>query len=198
MFIAIFLVLFTVIKSLFTASPDIESDRHSPSYDQWIKAKDCCLPTAALSNAEIISIFEDISLLLDRLSTKLSTDTSRISQWTDMTICGIEIQDTTINDVPLRIYIPHGARPELHVDLPDPKDSTILYTVQAADIRHDNGQIVGAFVLRGEPIAWGESKAGFCAVIDGRITLGAATSTSYFEKATETGGDFFRQYSIRS
>ncbi len=154
------------------------------------------MPTAALSNAEIISIFEDISLLLDRLSTKLATDTSRISQWTDTTICGVEIQDTTINDVPLRIYIPHGTRPELHVGLPDPKDSTILYAVQAADIRRDNGQIVGAFVLRGEPIAWGESKAGFCAIIDGRITLGAATSTPYFEKATETGGDFFRQYSI--
>ncbi len=32
--IVLFLILFTVIKSPFTASPDIESDHHSPSYDQ--------------------------------------------------------------------------------------------------------------------------------------------------------------------
>lgn len=196
---SVFIVLatsFLIIKSLLPAFPDIESDYNPSSSDQWIKATDSCLPATSLNTTEIINIFESASNALDQLLSKPVTDTARIGQLTDTTVCGVEIQDTTINDVPLRIYIPHGARPELHIGLPDPKDTTIIYATQAADIRRDNGKIVGAFVLRGEPIAWGKSKAGFCAIIDGTITLGMATSTPYFEMATENGGDFFRQYSL--
>ena len=69
-----------------------------------------------------------------------------------------EIRDTTINDIALRIYIPHNALLTLRVGAMDKQDSTVIYTAQAADIRADNGKIVGAFVLNGEPLAWGLSK----------------------------------------
>lgn len=107
-----------------------------------------------------------------------------------------EIRDTVINDIPLRIYIPHRAEMTLHVGLPDKRDTSIVFAAQAADIRRDNGKIVGAFVLKGEPLAWGLSKKGYCAVIDGRITIGVADNSPLFEEATEKGGYFFRQYPL--
>lgn len=107
-----------------------------------------------------------------------------------------EIRDTTVNDIPLRIYIPHNAEMILHVGRLDKRDTTIVYAAQAADIRRDNRKIVGAFVLQGEPLAWGLSKKGYCAVIDGKITVSMADNSPLFEKATECGGYFFRQYAL--
>lgn len=107
-----------------------------------------------------------------------------------------EIRDTLINDIPLRIYIPHNAELSLHVGRMNKEDSTVIYTAQAADVRADNGGIVGAFVLAGEPKAWGLSKQGYCASIDGKVTIGVADNSPLFEQATERGGYFFRQYPL--
>lgn len=107
-----------------------------------------------------------------------------------------EIRDTTINDIPLRLFIPHNAEMSLHVGRPNMQDTTIVYAAQAADVRRDNGKIVGAFVLHGEPLAWGLSKKGFCASIEGKVTVGVADNSPLFEEATERGGYFFRQYPL--
>lgn len=104
--------------------------------------------------------------------------------------------DTLINDIPLRIYIPHCAEMTLHVGRLDKQDSSIIYAAQAADIRRDNRKIVGAFVLKGKPLAWGLSKTGYCAVIDNKITIGVADNSPLFERATEKEGYFFRQYPL--
>ena len=107
-----------------------------------------------------------------------------------------EIQQTSINDIPLRIYIPHNADMSLHIGKMDKSDESVVFTAQAADIRADNGGIVGAFVLNGEPKAWGLSKRGYCASIDGVVTVGVADNSPLFEQATERGGHFFRQYPL--
>lgn len=107
-----------------------------------------------------------------------------------------EICDTTVNDIPLRIYIPHNAEMSLHIGRVDRNDTTIIYTAQAADIRADNGGIVGAFVLQGTPKAWGLSKKGYCASINGKVTIGVADNSPLFEEATEKEGYFFRQYPL--
>lgn len=107
-----------------------------------------------------------------------------------------EITDTVINDVPLKLYIPHNAEMSLHLGKLDKSDTTIVYAAQAADVRADNGKIVGAFVLKGEPLAWGLSKKGFCASINGKVTIGVAENSPLFEQATEQGGCFFRQYPL--
>jgi len=102
----------------------------------------------------------------------------------------------TINDIPLDIYIPHNAVPELMVGVPDIHDKTIILTTQAADVRADNGKIVGAFVVNGKPLSWGLSKKGYCGIIDGELTVGVADNSPLFEEATEKGGYFFRQYPL--
>ena len=102
----------------------------------------------------------------------------------------------TINDIPLDIYIPHNAVPELSLGVPDIHDKSIILTTQAADIRADNGKIVGAFVLKGKPLSWVLSKKGYCGIIDGKLTVGVADNSPIFEEATEKGGYFFRQYPL--
>ena len=107
-----------------------------------------------------------------------------------------ETVEKTVNDIPLTIFIPHNAVPELCLKAPDYSSKDIVFTTQAADIRRDNKKIVGAFVLRGEPLAWGLSKKGYCGIIDGQITVGVADNSPLFEQATETDGYFFRQYPL--
>ena len=110
----------------------------------------------------------------------------------------VEFRDTLINDIPLRLFIPHNADMSLHIGKMDYGDTTVVYAAQAADVRADNGGIVGAFVLKGEPLAWGLSKKGYCASINGVVSVGVADNSPLFEQATEQGGYFFRQYPLVS
>lgn len=117
------------------------------------------------------------------------SDTTSVKPYTE------HLHDT-INDIPIDIYIPHNARPELMVGIPDLYDNSIVLTTQAADIRADNGKIVGAFVMKGEPLSWGLSKKGYCAIIGEKVTIGVSDNSPLFEEATEKGGHFFRQYPL--
>ena len=108
----------------------------------------------------------------------------------------VETYDTVINKVPLTILKPKNLTPKLHVGIDALRDSTASLVVQAADIRRDNGQIVGAYVSEGNLLSRGQSKAGFCAIINGKLIIGVADSTPYLEQAIETGGYFFRQYPL--
>lgn len=153
----------------------------------WYNAK----RNAAL-RAEEPSFFEPLSD-----ETSANTAPEWFGQQVDELTPGFcEIRDTVINDIALRIYIPHNAELSLHIGRMNKQDESVIYTAQAADIRADNGKIVGAFVLAGEPKAWGLSKKGFCAAIDGKVTIGVAENSPLFEQATDTGGYFFRQYPL--
>lgn len=107
------------------------------------------------------------------------------------------LKDTAINDIPLRIFFPLNATPRLTIGYGLQHDTArhILF-FQAADVRADNGKIVGAFVLHGKPLSFGLSKRGYCAIIDGQVTVGVADNSPLFEQATTCGGDFFRQYPL--
>lgn len=107
-----------------------------------------------------------------------------------------EIRDTTVNDIELRLFFPHGAKASLSVGAPDKADASIILIAQAADVRGDNGEIAGSFVLQGEMLAKGSTKQGFCAILDGKITLGVDKNSPLFEQAIEENGYFFRQYSL--
>lgn len=124
------------------------------------------------------------------------SDTKWLGNYADTTKAYTEHLRDTINDIPLDIYIPHNAVPELVLGVPDLHDKSIVFTTQAADIRADNGKIVGAFVLKGKPLSWGLSKKGYCGIIDNEVTVGVADNSPLFEEATEKGGYFFRQYPL--
>lgn len=123
----------------------------------------------------------------------------RIGRVVDDAVRGFcEIKDTVINDIPLKLYIPHNAEMSLRLGRPQGNDTTVVYMAQAADVRADNGGIVGAFVLKGKPLAWGLSKMGYCASINGVVSVGVAKNSPLFEEATDQGGYFFRQYPLVS
>ncbi len=110
---------------------------------------------------------------------------------------GTLVYDIVGNNIALRLMRPVNATPHLELGygcLRDTADIVLMW--RAADVRADNGKIVGAFVLQGTPISWGLSKRGYCAIIDGEITVGVADNTPLFEEATEHDGDFFRQYPL--
>lgn len=107
-----------------------------------------------------------------------------------------EITDTTITGLRLKIFTPRNATPVLQVGEQALADPEAVLVAQAADIRGDNYDILGAFVLQGELLSKGSSKTGFCAIIDGKPIIGSASSTPYLEQAIDTKGYFFRQFPL--
>ncbi len=120
----------------------------------------------------------------------------RLGTYADTVHAYTEHIERTVNDIPINIYIPHNAVPRLFVGTPRLDDMNVVFTTQAADVRADNGKIVGAFVLNGKPLTWGLSKKGYCGIIDGKVSVGVADNSPLFEEATEKGGFFFRQYPL--
>ena len=108
----------------------------------------------------------------------------------------VAVSDTIVNRVPLSIFKPKNLTPTLQIGTDVLNDSTAKFVVQAADVRGDNGGIVGAYVNKGELISKGQAKSGFCAIIGGKITVGVADATPFLEQALETDGYFFRQYPL--
>ncbi len=132
-----------------------------------------------------------------------TTQTHPLSTWVhsldEIQTVGTATKDTTVNDIPMRIFVPLNCTPRLEVGydcIDDTAKNILLF--QAADIRADNLKIVGAFVLRGQPLSWGLSKKGYCGIIDNQVSIGVADNSPLFELATEKGGYFFRQYPLVS
>ena len=109
-----------------------------------------------------------------------------------------DVSEETANDVSLMVYIPRNTTMSLMVGMPDSMDSKIVFAAMAADIRKDNMQINGEFVLSGEKLARGTSKKGYAAIINNKITIGVGESTPLLQQAIDNKGHFFRQYPLVS
>lgn len=105
-------------------------------------------------------------------------------------------RDTTVNGTRLIILTPHGAIPTLEVGNSLVADTTVILAAQAADIRRDNGEIAGTYVLKGELLSKGEAKAGYCSIVNGVINIGVADATPMLEQVLMSDGYFFRQYPL--
>lgn len=106
------------------------------------------------------------------------------------------IADTVVNGHRMRIAVARNAVPDLCIGDDVLSDTSVVMAFQAADVRKDNGRIVGSCVVDGELVSRGQSKAGFCAIVDGNLTIGMAGSSELLERALESGGSFFRQYAL--
>jgi len=113
----------------------------------------------------------------------------------DTNINALYIHDDTIDFIPVRFYYPVNANVELRIGEQTPDSSTMLI-IEAAGIRADNNDIVGAFVLNGELQSHGMSKNGYCAIIDNDIFIGCEAATAYMEMSIDKNGYFFRQYPL--
>lgn len=100
----------------------------------------------------------------------------------------------SINDVALHIYALQNLKAELTLQLPNPEDSTVYFVLQAADVREDNQDILGDFVLEGKQLARGKRKTGYCAILDGKLHIGNSLNDEVKDYCIAQKGDFFRQY----
>lgn len=108
----------------------------------------------------------------------------------------VEKTDTTVNKIPLVVFTPRFATARLQRGIETLRDTAAVLVLQAADVRKDNGEIVGAYVSEGNLISKGQAKSGFCAIIGGTPVIGVSDATPYLEQAIETNGYFFRQYPL--
>ncbi len=105
----------------------------------------------------------------------------------------VVVIDTVINKNGLLILCPENLRPRLVLGSDNLNASSVVLATQAADVRGDNGQIAGTFVMNGELISKGEAKAGFCSIINNEITIGVSDATPMLEQSLTEDGYFFRQ-----
>ncbi|MCM1042086.1 MAG: hypothetical protein NC396_06630 [Bacteroides sp.] len=115
---------------------------------------------------------------------------------TDKPMAYTEITDTVVNKVRLTLMTPRNASPVLHIGQDILADTGVVLLAQAADVRKDNGEIACAYVLAGELKGRGQAKSGFCAIVNGFLTIGVANATPMLEQALATDGYFFRQYPL--
>ena len=114
----------------------------------------------------------------------------------------LTVSDTVVDDVPLTLYmlnclLPDCPRASLQVGSPEVGDSSLLLAVMAADVRADNGGVVGDFVVDGRQLARGEKKEGYCAILDGVLAIGRGGDAA-LSQALNAKGSFFRQYVLVS
>ena len=107
-----------------------------------------------------------------------------------------QVKQVVMNGIEMKIMIPTGSVPKFEVGRIDQKDSNIILALQAADVRKDNGEIVGACVYNGEVVGRGLAKKGFVSIINGKMKIGVTDHSPLFEAALQEGGDFFRQYPL--
>lgn len=112
----------------------------------------------------------------------------------------VEMSDTIVNNISLHRYVPVNAKPKLMVGLIKEIPENLILGAMAADYGtyNDRFEVVGAFVYHGELRSHSKSKYGFCAILKDTLVIGNALATSFFEKAIEEKGDFFRQHALVS
>ena len=108
----------------------------------------------------------------------------------------VEKADTLIDGVSLTILTPCYASARLQIGAETLQDTSAVLVVPAADVRKDNGEIVGTFVQDGNLVSKGQAKAGFCAILNGSPVVGISDATAYLEQTIERNGCFFRQYPL--
>ena len=109
--------------------------------------------------------------------------------------CAVRL-DTLVSGRLLTLFIPHRAHARLVVGNLDEKDRQAVMCFQAADIRADNHEILGEFVLAGEQLATGVSKRGYCAILNGNVSVGVGVNAQLLSETMASSGYFFRQYAL--
>lgn len=109
---------------------------------------------------------------------------------------GVEYTAEVINDVYMHFFRLIDMPAILTTDISEYMDSTECFIIQAADIRKDNGQFVGDFVLNGKKLAVGKHKKGYCSIVNGEINIGISDDDEVMNQCIAQGGSFFRQYPL--
>lgn len=109
---------------------------------------------------------------------------------------GVEYEMQVVNDVWLNVFFLKDMEVELTTDISAYRDSTECFIVQAADIRKDNGKFIGDFILNGEKLSSGKRREGYCAIINGEVTIGMSNNNEVVDECIAQNGSLFRQHPL--
>ena len=146
-----------------------------------------CLPS---SNHEKEYNETDLPLVTEKREEAFRLDNS--SRQTSQ----VKFSQDSIKDVSLNIYLLNNLYAELSLQKPTTGDTNVYFALQAADVRKDRKGIVGDFILKGEQLATGKRKTGYCAIINGNITVGNSMNDEMKDRCLSLQADFFRQYPL--
>ena len=152
------------------------------------------LLVVGISWAILVTLGKEETVDIKHFKTELKAPSPRQPE-PEMT-SGVEYETQVVNDVWLNVYKILDMHAELSLDVSGYTDSTECIILQAADIRKDNRKFVGDFVLNGEKLSSGKVKKGYCAIVDGKVTIGMSTDDEVMNHCMANGGSFFRQYPL--
>lgn len=110
----------------------------------------------------------------------------------------ITLTNDTINDVSFSLFTISGLKAEITFDEPDPNDPNLYLSINSADVRSDNGGVLGACIIAGQQVSRGNSRTGYFAAVGDNMVIGVASNDSVMEYARQQKGYFFRQFPIVS
>ena len=152
------------------------------------------LLVVGISWALLVTLGKEETVDVKHFKTELKAPSPRQPE-PEMT-SGVEYETQVVNDVWLNVYKILDMHAELSLDVSGYTDSTECIILQAADIRKDNRKFVGDFVLNGEKLSSGKVKKGYCAIVDGKVTIGMSADDDVMNHCMANGGSFFRQYPL--
>ncbi len=101
-------------------------------------------------------------------------------------------------DTLLRVFKPGAASVELLISKDyDTNDASVIFATQAANLKAEDGGIIGDFVYKGTTLAQGcadSTTLGFCAIVNNKVILGKANPTNYLDSTISSKGFFYRHY----
>ena len=152
------------------------------------------LLVVGISWALLVTLGKEETVDIKHFKTELKAPSPRQPE-PEMT-SGVEYETQVVNDVWLNVYKILDMHAELSLDVSGYTDSTECIILQAANIRKDNRKFVGDFVLNGEKLSSGKVKKGYCAIVDGKVTIGMSADDEVMNHCMANGGSFFRQYPL--
>ena len=142
-------------------------------------------------------VFLDKTETGDQLE-KVKDDTEVSSQAQESCIY-YNYYDEGLNDVVLNIYHPCNMEAVLTMDsneLADTLEGKPLLATSAMDIREDNGLPIGEFVMGDQELTSGKRRLGYCAIVNGQVSIGMSEDDEVKNYCKSQGGAFFRQYPL--
>ena len=143
----------------------------------------------------IMSSYKE-KLLVERVKEDVDTQNPLLIRDSQISYYYLE---NDVNDVPMHIYLLDNMEASLTMDSTisdDIQNTRMMMVVLATDIREDNKMPVGDFVVNGEKIARGKSRDGYCAIVNGRISIGRSENDDVMNYCIQEGGSFFREYPL--
>ena len=113
---------------------------------------------------------------------------------------GIEMTVDSCLGVKMKIYKINGLKAEMRDSFPSTDDKDVYLITRSSDYRYDNDEkkIIGDYVLNGEMISKSNWRAGYFAILNGKVEIGVGRYPDMRSFIIDNKGSMFRQFALVS